>query len=332
MEYNSFGRLPFQVSRLGFGAMGLTGQVWPFGQVEERSAVKSVLHALEHGINFIDTARGYGRSEELVGKALREWRGPAPLIATKVNSLGPLEQWQVPVPVDVAFPKGQVTAAAHESLRQLGIERLGLLQLHLYWPQWGTEGYWLEELTALREEHLVEGIGVSLPDHRCDVGLELVNSGLIDSVQTILNLFDPQPLDCLIPACKSRQVAVIARCVLDEGGLTGTLKADTTFVPGDYRDGYFDVVSRDNYLVRVDKLRSFIPQHASSLAALALKFVLHNPGVTVAISSMHLQAHLEANLAATTEPPLSEEAFTQLRYHHRWVRNFYTAKVFWEKP
>jgi aryl-alcohol dehydrogenase-like predicted oxidoreductase len=330
LPLNSFARNGRAVSRLGFGAMGLTGTTWPFGAIEERSAINSVLYALERGINFIDTARGYGRSEEFIGKALRAWDGETPFVATKVNSVGPLEQWQVPVPVSEAFPKGHIRKMALESLEQLGLDRLDLLQLHLYWPTWGSQGYWLDELLELRDEGLVSHIGVSLPDHRCDVGLELVNSGVVDSIQTIFNIFDPQPLDCLIPACKKQGVAVIARCVLDEGGLTGSLEADTCFAKGDYRDGYFDVVSRNNYLERIERLRAFIPEHAGSLAALALKFVLHDPGVTVAISSMHVSAHCDANIVAVGEPPLSPETFTLLRHYHRWVRNFYTAKIFWE--
>jgi aryl-alcohol dehydrogenase-like predicted oxidoreductase len=308
--------------------MGLTGGAWPFGKVEDDAAVASVLHALERGISFIDTARGYGRSEELIGRALRDWRGASPFVATKVAMLGPLSAWQIPCALEEAYPRGQVTKSAFESLEALGLEQLDLLQLHLYWPNWGVDGYWLEELVALRDSGVVAQIGVSLPDQRGDVGLPLVQSGTIDAVQVVLNIFDPQALDCLVPACRDQGVAVIARSVLDEGGLSGTLRADTEFAPGDYRRDYFDVIPRAAYLERIERLRAFIPEHAQSLAALALKFALFHAGVTTAISSMHVQAHCDANIAALEEPPLSREAFLELRAFHRFVRNFYTAKVF----
>jgi methylglyoxal reductase len=328
MQHNLFPATGQSVSRLGFGAMGITGNPWPFGSLSDDDASGSVLHALEKGITFIDTARGYGRSEELIGRALAQWSGPMPFVATKVPAKGPNAQWAIPCAAEEAFPKGHVTASANESLKQLGVEALDLLQLHLYWPNWGVAGHWLDELQALKAAGKVKSIGVSLPDQRCDVGLPLVLSGAIDCVQTVFHLFDPQPLDCLIPLCAQRGVGVIARCILDEGGLTGTLTKDTVFEPHDYRHGYFDHLSREVYIERVDRLRAFIPQHASSLAALALKFVLHDPGVTTAISSMHVKAYCDANVAAMEEPPLSQEAFDELRQFHRFVRNFYAAKVF----
>ncbi len=325
---NIFPALHRPVTRLGFGAMGLGGVA--FGKLSDVDAVEAVLHALESGITFIDTARGYGRSEELIGKALKEWHGETPVIATKVPAMGTLEQYAIPQNVEQVFPRGHIRSSAETSLKTLGLEKLDLMQLHLYWPNWGTEGYWLDELQQLKQEGLVGAVGVSLPDQRCDVGLPLVQTGLIDAVQVVFNLFDPQALDCLIPMCHERGIAVIARCILDEGGLTGTLKQGTIFAEGDYRRDYFDYFPRSLYLERVERLKTFIPEHASSLTALALKYVLHHPGVTTAISSMHVKEHCDANIAALSEPSLSEEAFTELRYFHRFIRNFYAAKVFYK--
>jgi aryl-alcohol dehydrogenase-like predicted oxidoreductase len=99
------------------------------------------------------------------------------------------------------------------------------------------------------------------------------------------------------------------------------------FAPGDYRAAYFDQGPRTEYIHRVDALRSFVPEHAASLAALALKFVLHDPSVTVAIASMHVTRYADENIAALSEPPLSAEIFETLRRRHRWVHNFYNSKV-----
>ena len=73
-------------------------------------------------------------------------------------------------------------------------------------------------------------------------------------------------------------------------------------------------------------LRKFLPEHAGSLAALALKFVTKHPGVTTALSSMNIREHAEANVAAMEEEPLSDEVFTEIRYYHRWIHNFYSSK------
>jgi len=180
----------------------------------------------------------------------------------------------------------------------------------------------MEELQALKQSGKARSVGISIPDHRHDSAISLVQSGLIDSVQTILNIFGNEPLDTLIPICEANNVAVIARCILDEGGLTGTLTNDAVFGPGDFRHGYFDwTVPRSAYIAKVEALRPYIPEHASSLAALAVKFATHHPGVTTAITSMHVEDYARMNIAAVDEDPLSEDLFWRLRTSHRFEIN-----------
>lgn len=326
MQYSDFATSGRAVSRLGFGAMGFAG--W-FGQQSEADHIRALLLALEQGVNFIDTARAYGESERIVGVALRAWRGDAPFVATKVEGLAGITQWGTVVPAEAAFPKGQVTASCDASLRALGLDRLDLLQLHTYWANWGVDGDWMEELQRLKQLGKVAQIGISVPDHRSDMVLPIVASGLIDSVQTIVNIFDPTALEVLVPLCASHQVAVIARCILDEGGLTGFLTPTMEFGEGDFRRDYFDgTVARETYLAKVAALQPYVPRHAASLAALAIKFVLKDPGVTTAITSMHIPAFAEANIAALDEPPLSDEVFQQLMTRHRFIKNFNNVKHF----
>jgi methylglyoxal reductase len=324
MLYTQFPYAVRDVTRLGFGAFGLAGV---FGAIDADAGAKSVLHALERGITFIDTARGYGDSEHVIGRALKQWTGERPYLASKVNPLGPLSQWGIPAPVAEVFPRGHITRTVEISLRELDVDYIDCMQLHVYWPNWGVDGYWLDELYTLRAQGRIGAIGVSLPDQRCDVALPLVMSGAIDTVQTVVNIFDPQAFDALAPICREQGVAIIARCVLDEGGLTGFLKPDTTFAQGDYRANYFDQGPRDEYIRRVDALRQFVPEHASSLAALALKFVLYDPAITVAIASMHVPQFADENIAALAEAPLSDAVWETLRRKHRWVHNFYNSKV-----
>lgn len=324
MQTNPFPSLQEPVSRLGFGAFGLGGV---FGAFDQNEAIDAMHACWDRGVNFIDTARHYGRSEAIIAEALKTWTGRRPFIATKAETIGPIVQWAIPQPVERCFPPGHITREAETSLRTLGVDTLDLFQMHLYWPNWGIEGYWLDELEVLLAAGKVRAIGVSLPDQRHDLALPLVLSGRIHSVQTVFNLFDPTPLDCLIPICRQHGVAVLARCVLDEGGLTGTLRADTNFAPGDFRAKYFDCGPRPTYLEKVEALREFVPAHAGSLAALALKFVLKDPGVTTALVSMHVKKFAEENLRALAEPPLADDIFDRLRRHHRWIRNFYGQKV-----
>jgi methylglyoxal reductase len=319
MKYRRFPKSGLQISALGFGAMGFAG--W-FGRMSDQDCIRALQTALERGVNFVDTARAYGESERILGEGLRQWRGDRPFIATKIEALGPKAQFGMPLPPEQAFPKGHITADCDRSLKALGLESVDLMQLHLYWPTWGDSGYWMDELQALKRQGKARYVGISIPDHRSEMVLPLVQSGLIDSVQTIVNIFDPLALETLVPICEQNNVAVIARCILDEGGLTGFLTEDMTFPEGDFRHGYFDLsVNRSWYIHKVDQLRRFVPQYASSLAALAIKFACHLPGVTTAITSMHVEDYARINIAALDEPDLPLEIFHRLRTSHRFIKN-----------
>ncbi len=324
MQYRKLFKTGEDISVIGFGAMGLGGV---FGAFDEQEAIRSVLISLEKGVNFFDTALHYGRSEEVLGKALKQWSGLKPFVATKIQSHGnDNTRWAVPSTVEETFPRHLIRKNTEDSLKRLQVDVIDLMQLHLYWPTWGTSGYWIDELLQLKEEGKIKAIGVSAPDHRHDVLLPLVMSGVIDSVQTIINIFDPLALDTLVPICIKNEVSVIARCVLDEGGLTGFLKEETVFEDGDYRKTYFDEVPRSQYIRHVDSLRKFLPDEAASLAILALKFVLKMPGVTTAITSMHIEKFAMENISAADEQPLSDEAFYELYTKHRWINNLYHSK------
>jgi methylglyoxal reductase len=308
------------VSRLGYGAWAIAGA---FGAVDRRTAVRSVLTYLELGGNLIDTAREYGESEALLGQALREWTGESPVVATKILSHGPRERWGRPLAVDTVFPPGSIRASLEESLRELGREHIELVQLHLYWPTWGVEGYWLDELRELQSGGRIGAIGVSLPDYRHDVALELVASGAVNSVQTVVNIFDSRALDCLAPYAAAGNVALLARGVLDESGLAGAVDETTDFAVGDVRRELFTARSRREYVERIDDLRRWVPGTAPSLAALAIRFVLSQPQVTSAIVSMQTEDLVRQNMALLNEEPLPHEVVERLGARHRWTRNFF---------
>jgi methylglyoxal reductase len=320
------GPLGRPISRLGYGGWGLAGA---FGAIDRRTAVRSVLTYLEEGGNLIDTARAYGESEARVGQALREWTGEAPVVATKILSHGPREGWGRPLPVDTVFPRGSIRASLEESLRELGRERVELVQLHLYWPTWGVDGHWLDELRELQSSDRALKIGVSLPDYRHDVALELLASGAVNSVQTVVNIFDPRALDCLAPYAAANDVALLARGVLDESGLAGCVDESTEFAAGDFRREFFTARSRREYVERIDELRSFVPGTTPSLAALAIGFVLSQAAVTSAIVSMQTEDLVRQNMALARAQPFAADVLDVLATRHRWTRNFF-ERLYWE--
>lgn len=328
METNKFAGTGVPVSRLGFGAMGFAG--W-FGERDRAAHIRSVHYALHRGITFFDTARAYGDSEEILGDALNSWSGSEPFVASKPRGLGGEPQWGRPVPVETSYPRGHITSECEQSLRALKRESIDLFQLHTWWPSWGIDGYWRSELEALRSAGKIRAYGVSIPDHRSDIAIELARGKAVDSIQTVVNIFDPLALDSLAPICEANGVALIARCILDEGGLTGFLKLDTEFGAGDFREGYFDtVIPRSLYIEKVDALRRYVPEHAGSLAELAIRYALQNSGVTTAITSMHVEQFVRMNVEAAERGPLPgwlfEELFTMHRFalHLSYFKNFGT--------
>ncbi|MGW4383392.1 aldo/keto reductase [Kitasatospora sp. NPDC004531] len=323
MRYRQLGRSGVEVSEVGFGAWGIGASGW-IGAREDESL--AALHrAIDLGVNFIDTARGYGESERLVGRVVRERAaaGQQVRVATKVPPLN--RQWPARPGVDPAqtFPGAHIRESVQTSLRAGGLERFDLVQFHVWHDEWLGRGDWLETVTALKEEGLIGLFGVSINDHEPHTAVELVRSGAVDAVQVIYNVFDQSPLDELFPACREHGVGVIVRVALDEGGLTGRLTADTVFPDGDFRQRYF----RGERLAEVERRAAAIAADlgigTDGLAEAALRFVLSESAVSTVIPGMRSVRNVERNAAVGDGVPLGEAELKVLA-GHRWDRNFYS--------
>ena len=145
-----------------------------------------------------------------------------------------------------------------------------------------------------------------------------LDTGLIDSVQVIYNIFDQAPEDELFPLCQDKDIAVIARVPFDEGTLTGTLTADTTWPEGDWRNSYFVPDNLIPAVERADAIKEIVPD-GMSMPELALRFILEHPAVSTVIPGMRHPDRVRQNLAASDGVALPEELTAQLR-KHRWDR------------
>src|SRR5260370_924686 len=150
-------------------------------------------------------------------------------------------------------------------------------------------------------------------------GIRAVLEGVADDVQVIYNIFDQNPEDALFPICRMKDVAVIARVPVDEGTLTGTLTVDSTWPKGDWRNTYFVPENLKDSVARAEALRLLVPA-GNSMAQMALRFILDNPGVSTIIPGMRKRRNVEANIAASVHGPLPAPLHKQLRTH-RWDRN-----------
>ena len=317
MKRRQLGKSGVEVSEIGFGAWAIGGNMW--GGARDADARRALARAREVGIDFIDTALEYGdgHSEQLVGEVARDW--PGLVIATKV----PPKAMTWPAPRDAAiedyFPPEWIRASCERSLRHLRVERIDLLQLHVWADAWTDRDEWYETLDGLRRAGKVRLLGVSINSHDPASAVRLARSGRVDVLQVQYNAFDQSPEDELFPACLEHGVGVLARVPFDESALTGKLRKDTVFPPGDFRADYFGDGLLAETVDRVDAMRPILEPVAGTMARGALRFCLSTPAVSSVIPGMRTPAQVDDNAAASAAGPLPADVLAALR-PHRWVR------------
>ncbi len=321
MKYRRLGRTDLQVSEVGFGAWGIGGTSW-IG-ADDGTSLRTLLAARDAGINFFDTALAYGdgHSERLLARAFGN--SPEIIVATKVPPAN--RKWPAPagVALSEAFPKNHVLESLTRSVKNLGRESIDLLQFHVWSDEWASEPEWLETIAAIRQSGLVRNIGISGNDHEPENLLNALQTGLIDCVQVIYNIFDQSPTDKLFPYCHSHDIGVIARVPFDEGSLAGKVRPETTFPDRDFRNYYFAGDRKKQVWERVQHLVSDTSISLASLPDLALRFCLSHPAVSTVIPGMRTPEHVQNNAAASDHGILSEQLLERLA-KHRWTRNFYS--------
>ena len=220
MNYRRLGSTGLSVSELGFGAWGIGKTMW-LGADDDES-LRCLRRAIDAGVNFIDTALGYGdgHSERLVGQAVRDAGGEV-YVASKIPPKN--LQWpaQPGVTAPDAFPADWVVACTEASLANLGLEAIDVQQFHVWSDEWLGQGDWADAVAKLREQGKIRHFGVSINDHQPSNAIQLVKSGLVDTVQVIYNVFDQSPEDALFDATQAANVGVIVRVPLDEGPSPG---------------------------------------------------------------------------------------------------------------
>lgn len=322
MKMRPLGRTGLQVSEIGFGAWGIGGTMWVGARDEE--SLEALHRALDLGVNLIDTAivYGQGRSERLVGQVVVRARRETVYVATKVPPKNLEWPARLGVSVRETFPAEHLTRFCEKSLRNLGTDRVDLLQLHVWQDAWLDEEGWQETWLGLKRSGKARLLGLSVNDHEPETALRAVKSGLFDCVQVIYNVFDPTPAAKLLPLCLEQGLGVLARVPLDEGGLTGQVRPDTTFPAGDFRNDYFRGERRRQVFARTEALRTLLGAEARTLPELALRFCLSHPAVSAVIPGMRSAARVEQNVGAGDGRRLSPGLLDKLA-RHAWPRNFY---------
>ena len=306
------------MSDIGYGMWGMGG--WTGS--EDAQSLAALDRSVELGCNFFDTAFAYGdgHSEQLLAETLKRHAGKRLYVATKVPPRNRVWPGKASTPIAQVFPYDYIIEMTERSRANLGVSRIDLQQLHVWSDAWVDDDGWKRAARDLKAQGLIEGFGISINRWEAENVLKALDTGLVDAVQVVYNIFDQAPEDRLFPACERRDVAVIARVPFDEGSLTGTLTAGTTWPTGDWRNLYFTPAALADTLPRVEALKALVPP-GSSLPDLALRFILHHPAVSTTIPGMRTLSHVDANIAASDAPPLGAEKITALRTH-RWEREW----------
>ena len=323
MNYRNLGSSDSAISEIGFGAWGIGGKQWQGGQDDE--SMRALLRSFELGVNLVDTALAYGdgHSEQLVGEAVKSTFHKV-YVATKIPPLNRVWPAKANTPIEQVFPYDYVIRSTDESLRNLGVEQIYLQQFHVWTDAWTKTEEWRRAVEDLRRSGKVRYFGLSVSEHQPDSALEAVKTGLVHAVQVIYNIFDQTAETNLFPLCQQMKVGVLARVPLDEGGLTGTITPETTFAPGEFREGYFQGDRKRQLAERVAALQRDLAGQPGTLAELALRFCLSNKAVTSVIPGMRRVATVESSCRVSQAGPLDARTLAILK-KHAWNRNFYQA-------
>ncbi|HJE68886.1 aldo/keto reductase [Pseudomonas oryzihabitans] len=263
------------VSRIGLGTWAIGGWMW--GGTDEARSIETIRGAVRGGINLIDTAPvyGFGRSEEIVGKALEGIRDQA-VIATKVALEWPNEE------VRRNASAARIRQEVEDSLRRLRTDRIDLYQVHWPDPQVAHEET-AGELERLRQEGKILAIGVSnYSPEQLEAFRQFAN---LSTVQPPYNLFERAIEADVLPYAQRHGLVVLAYGALCRGLLSGRMNAETKFEGDDLRQGdpKFQAPRFAQYLAAVEALTAFARErHGKSELALAVRWIL-DQGPTIAL-------------------------------------------------
>ena len=304
----SLGTSHLELTPIGLGAWAIGGQ-WRFGwgPQDDADSIATIRHAIDHGLNWIDTAAiyGLGHSEEVVGQALHDIpHGERPYVFTKCSLV-----WDAAGNTSHNLDPQSIRREVEQSLRRLQTERIDLYQIH--WPVWpasppGYDAGSIEEawatLTSLRDEGKVEFIGVS----NFDVA-QLKRIARIEvptSLQPPYSMLRPEIEQEILPFCLQNNIGVIPYSPMQSGLLTGTMTREriASLPEGDWRrnNRFYQEPLLSRALSLVETLRAIGGKHGRTPGEVAIAWTLRQPAITATIVGARRPQQIDELIGAAT--------------------------------
>jgi aryl-alcohol dehydrogenase-like predicted oxidoreductase len=208
------------------------------------------------------------------------------------------------VAADEVFPAHHIRTHTEESLRNLRVDTIDILHLHVWADHFVNDDAWWETMQALKKEGKIRFVGVALNSFDPDSGLSLIAKERVDVIQVHYNVFEQRPADHLLQAASEAGVGVVARSPFEEGLLTGKFHEETRFSPDDFRAVYFVADRLKQTVERVDDLRPVLEKAAGSMASGAVRFCLSAPEVCTVIPGIRSVTQAEDDSAGAHQPSL----------------------------
>lgn len=310
METRLLGTSDLAITPIGIGAWAIGGGGWngSMGPQNDSDSIPAIHAALDHGLNWIDTAAlyGLGHSEEMVARAIRG-RSPRPYIFTKCERV-----WDANREIGACLKAESVRRECEDSLRRLKIDVIDLYQIHWPEPDRDIEEGWTE-LARLKEEGKVRWIGVS------NFSVEQMKRA--QAIAPITSLQPPYAVvrreieQEILPYCLSQNIGVIVYSPMYAGLLTGAMTRErvANFLAEDWRRNLpgFNEPALSRNLKVVEYLREIGKRHGRSPGEVAIAWTLNHPAVTGAIVGFR-SAQQVAGIVGAAEFRLSQTALTQI--------------------
>jgi aryl-alcohol dehydrogenase-like predicted oxidoreductase len=278
----TLGATGLEITRIGFGAWALGGGDWEFGwgPQQDEESVAAIRHAIESGINWIDTAAGYGfgRSEKVVGKAIADL-ATKPYVFTKCSLLeGPGRK------VVRSLKRDSILREAEASLSRLGVDAIDLYQIHWPRPVEDIEEGW-SALAELKERGLVKHIGVS--NFTVEQLKRISQIAPVETLQPEYSLIERDVEPELLPYARQQNMGVIVYSPMGSGLLSGRMTREriAAMPDSDWRKTApeFNDPELTENLALVSRLRDIAERDGVSAGAVAVAWTLQNPAVSAAI-------------------------------------------------